>query len=84
MNAVETWRVLNAALSAFALVWLLADLAVHHRALSRRRLLLTLALSGLLAAVVVRPLSVVLALSLASASCLWVLVALLVSRGDPR
>ena len=87
------WRLFNALAAIVAFGWLLLDLRDHWRVLSQRRLFLTLSLGGLLAAVVVgttrnlangdRALPPSWPTAIVTASVLWCLIGLWVSKGDP-
>lgn len=84
-----TWRVANCALASVTLLFLLLDLRVMRRELSSRRLYLTFSLAGFLLALVVGSIEniaqtnpVGYRTALATASCLWCLIGLLVGKDE--
>jgi hypothetical protein len=90
MTPTDIWRLANLVIAAYALVWLVLDLSRNHGALNQRRLFLTISLAGLLFAVVVGSVQRLLspvppgpATALVTASCLWCVAGLWVSRGVP-
>lgn len=89
MDFLLWWRVGNTALALGALLYLMLDFRVMRHELDSRRLFLTFSLAGLLCAVVFGSVNNVLrenaispATPVISASVLWCLIGLWVSRHD--
>lgn len=88
MSAWAALGLVNAALALAALIWLSVDTARIWRRMSRRRLYLTLALWGLLLALLEGAAEAVLGadlrlwVAIATASCAWCLLGLWASRRD--
>lgn len=89
MDYLHYWRLSNAILATLALVYLMLDFRVVRNDLGSRRLYLTFSLAGLLLAVVIGSINSIIrenALSpstpIISASVLWCLIGLWVSRHD--
>lgn len=89
MDALDIWRFTNAILSLAALVALMLDFRVVRQDLGSRRIYLTFSLAGLLSAAVLGSIyNIILenavspATPIISASVVWCLIGLWVSRHD--
>lgn len=89
MDFLFWWRLVNAVIALAALLYLMLDLRVVRNDLGNRRLYLTFSLAGLLLAVVFGSINNILrenalspATPIISASVLWCLIGLWVSRHD--
>lgn len=89
MNIVQWWRVINALLAFLAFLFLVLDLVDRASGLSKRRLYLTFSLAGLLLAITIGNVQAAIgnfpltfSAPIVSASCLWCIFGLWVSRHD--
>lgn len=89
MNVVQWWRVLNATLALFAFLIVFLDLLDRASGLSKRRLYLTFGLLGLLLAITIgntqaaiEDFPLAFSAPIVSASCLWCIFGIWISRHD--
>lgn len=90
MELTDIWRATNFVLSTLALGYLLIDFVARRRDLSTRRLYLTLSLAGLLAGVAIGSIYYILIdagahlhTAIFTASSIWCILGLWLSRNDP-
>jgi hypothetical protein len=89
MEPVDYWRVGNIVLSFIAFTFLVVDLMLNYKVLTKRRLYLTFSLAGLLLATslasaesIWRDQPLALRTPLYTACCLWTILGLWISRDD--
>lgn len=90
LELTDIWRAANFVLSILALGYLLGDLKLRRRELSTRRLYLTLSLAGLLSGVAIGSIYYILNdtgahlhTAIFTASSIWCILGLWLSRNDP-